>query len=272
MGDFLPIYQNNIINELVRISTKPVMDEYGTVAISGEHIHLLFPDEWEGAWKWSPTMARVLDALLIKAAEQKSDTVFLATGDYAKMCEIIPRAARRQINEFSKLISAFSLEEINTQIGVARCLHGGIEFTFSRCLFDRFQTEYKSTVIPFPAPLFRLNMQRPPNAYNIGRRIAEHKFMNLGKSNEDTIRVKTVLQACPYLKTGGNSRNLYEKEIAPLEKSLSALSEVFKWEYTDSLPYGNRNEFYNANLKIQWNSYPEEWEFVANKRKKFTKK
>ena len=64
------------------------------------------------------------------------------------------------------------------------------------------------SIMPYPVAILKASVGKENrNSYFIARKIAEHKYMNIGKKNENVISVKALLKAAPYLPTEEEVRN-----------------------------------------------------------------
>ena len=107
----------------------------------------------------------------------------------------------------------------------------------------------------FPIEALQGNINANPYKYWLARRISEHKRMNLGKSNEDVISVKTLIEACPnypkYEDVRESNRRLTHRLIKPFERAMNTLIGAFSWDYCKDHPK-NYEEFISAKVKITW--------------------
>lgn len=127
-------------------------------------------------------------------------------------------------------------------------------------------------VMPYPPQLQEINNRLYPNAYYVGRKIAEFKNMNALHANEgDIIAVKTLLDNAPFIPTveevATTNRNFTDRIIEPFERDLTALQDAFTWEYCHSngepltdeeLKDFNFDTFLACNVKITWKDYPDQ--------------
>ena len=83
----------------------------------------------------------------------------------------------------------------------------------------------------FPQEALRGNIKKNPWKYWLARKISEHKRMNIGKPNEDTISVQTLIDACPnyptYEKVMSEDRAIRRRIIEPFERDLDAQPVYF---------------------------------------------
>ena len=95
-------------------------------------------------------------------------------------------------------------------------------------------------IMPYPDKLMTINSKQNPHSYYIGRKLAEHHNMNIGKANACRISVKALLDALPDLPSydsimNSNSRSVTQKIIQPFERDLIALKDTYNvlksWKY-----------------------------------------
>lgn len=126
-------------------------------------------------------------------------------------------------------------------------------------------------VMPYPVQLWTLNGKHNPNSFYILRKIAEHKNMNVGKKNEDTIAVKTLLTVAPdipsYEEVMAKDRAVSRKIIEPFERDMDALEDTLTWEYCHSnntqltdeeLATMNYETFIKLLIRTNWKQYPDQ--------------
>jgi len=159
---------------------------------------------------------------------------------------------------------------------------GSIEFTFGATFFEVLQGY---AIMRLHALYWRLNAKYNPNSGYYLRKLHEHKNMNIGKDNEDTIAVDTLLDASPESKTyeevmAGN-RNLTDRIIDPFERDMDALDEALTWEYChrngapltdEELDTMNYSIFIKLNVKVFWRNYPDQTKRLADKAERDRKR
>ena len=225
---------------------------------------------------------KLLDALTVALTESgtRSPLVRLSLAAYMEKCGLKDRKeARRQIKAdmeaLSKLRISFK-ERRGNQImdfmdvylfgGERGIRNGVIFFSFSRTFYEILKGY---PVMPYHNALFAINPQYNPYSYGLGRRILEHKNMNVGKKNENTISVRTLINATDlpaYEEVMASGRQVDQQIIAPFERDLNALSVMMSWEYCHSNGVQLTEEevkrfhydvFIECLVKIHWISYPE---------------
>lgn len=146
--------------------------------------------------------------------------------------------------------------------------NGIISFSFGNVFFSLLKGY---AIMPYPAPLYKINGKRNPFSYQLGRKIAEHKNMNAGKKNEDIIAVKTLLKVCEGLpskkEVASTDRHYLSRIIEPFERDLNALETMLTWEYChrngtpltdEELKDFSFETFENALILTHWKDYPDQ--------------
>lgn len=114
----------------------------------------------------------------------------------------------------------------------AKVEHGVIYFTFSNAFLNLVR-EY--AIIPYPVALMKIKTNIHRNSRALGRKIITHMFMNIGRPNENILKVDTLLENAPYLPKyedvmKGN-RDFRGRIINTFFDDLDALSEIFTWSF-----------------------------------------
>lgn len=229
---------------------------------------------------------QLLDAITIALTETgaKSPTVVLSLQDYMERRGLKDRKeARKQITADLEVLLKSSLSWEEKRKG-GSIPYAGVNITDSWIWADAKKTAIVYTfgqtfynvllgypVMPYPAQLQTLNSKRNPNSYYLLRRIAEHKNMNVGKANEDTIAIKTLLAVAPYIpsieEVKAGNRNIVDRIITPFERDMDALEKTLSWSYchsngeplTDAELQGFSYELFTSLMvKTEWKSYPDQ--------------
>lgn len=223
---------------------------------------------------------KVLDALTIKltnnfpfgetaTAEQIAERriVEITVDEYMQLCGLKDRKeARKQLKEAIQTLYNISLEwdEVSYIVPegkkkrVKQSVHynirltdaiieleenplkrGKVVFAFS---FTLAQYLSKAYIMPYPNKLLALNAKYNPHSYYMGRKLAEHHNMNIGKENANRIAVSTLLKALPDMPTYAEvmqnmNGSLTQKIIQPFERDLIALVNngiLASWKYCNS--------------------------------------
>lgn len=235
---------------------------------------------------------KLLDAITVALTESgaKSPVVSISLDEYMTRCGLKDRKeARRQAKADLEILRVASISfkekrrygepqgyyNMNISGGAGISRSGIITFSYSQDFFDIL---LNYPIMPYPPLLWRLNAKKNPNSYYFLRRISEHKNMNVGKKNEDTISVQTLIEASPYMvsydEVMSGNRNLTARIIDPFERDMNALSETLTWQYchrnnaplTEKELAGFSYEvFAGCLVRIQWHSYPDQTRRLAKK-------
>lgn len=232
--------------------------------------------------------ARLLDCLLICATNQglNSTYVTLPLKEYMAMRGLSDRkAAREQANRDLEALFRVSFEFPAKQRGkvtwtrariceaIGEVKSGDIVFSFAPTFFNslRVNDTGKYLHMFLPREALQGNINKNPYMYWLGRKIAEHKRMNLGKTNENIIAVKTLLGACPdfptYKEVMATGRQVNRRIIEPFERDMDAFNESFSWNYIDGNGHtpSDYASFSAAMVAISWKNYPDTGELAARK-------
>ncbi len=127
-----------------------------------------------------------------------------------------------------------------------------------------------------------LNAHNYPNSLYFSYKITNHKQMNLGKTNENIISVKTLIENSDLPQENERIKAINQKIVEPFERDMDALEKDFSWEYVDKdnnilekekRPHTNYNEWLSRNIKITWKQeFPSQLKDKKEKRKEYIKK
>lgn len=227
--------------------------------------------------------AQLLDALTVVLTESgaKNPSVTLSLDEYMSKRGLSDRKeARKQVTEDLDTLynASISFKEkrrkqeqdfLDVRICDAKGIKNGIiTFSFGSTFYNIL---LGYPVMPYPPQLLRLSGKRNPNSYYLLRKISEHKNMNIGKKNEDTIAVKTLLASSPYFlsydEVMKTDRHLNKRIIEPFERDMNALADSLTWQYchsnneplTDDELKGFSYSFFSELLiKVYWITYPDQ--------------
>ena len=285
---FSTIRQGNATNALTKLKavegkTAKIDAITGTATITKGNFTLTIPQYIKLAGLKTSTY-QLLDALTVAltVTGAKSPTVVIPLEEYMKRrglkdrkeaknqvkadMEVLRQASITGEEKRGKNTVAYSFVNIADSGEVKR--NGDIVFTFGHTFY---QMLISYPVMPYPTQLQTINNKRNPNSYYLLRKIAEHKNMNIGKANEDTIAVKTLLSIAPYIPSleevmTGN-RNISDRIITPFERDMDALEETLIWNYCRSngepltdeeLQSFSYDLFSSLMVKTSWKNYPDQ--------------
>ena len=288
------ILQNNSTNQLTKFTPNArdtVIDPItGDAKITRGDFILKIPHYKELAGLKTSTF-QLLDALTLKLTanprKEKEPTVVLTLDEYMQRRGLKDRKAAKEqaIADMEILKSAsFTLEEISGTgkkkgrvsyrfVNLADSgsveKNGDIKFTYGATFHKSLIT---AQIMPYSAALLQVNNHKYPNAYYMGRKIAELKNMNALHPNAgDIISVQTLLNNAPYIpsyeEVAASDRMYSRRIIEPFERDLNALDGAFTWEYchengrplTDTeLQTFSYEDFVDCNVKFTWAEYPDQ--------------
>lgn len=285
---FSTIRQGNATNALTKLravegKTATVDQITGTATITQGDLTVTIPAFTEIAGLKTSTY-QLLDALTVALTESgaKSPVVALSLDEYmAKRGLKDKKEARKQATEdLETLFNAKISFTEKRKKGQPQDFHdvrlidskgikkGVINVSFGGTFYNILMGY---TVMPYPAQLWTLNGKRNPNSFYLLRKIAEHKNMNVGKKNEDTIAVKTLLKVAPYIpsyeEVMAEDRAISRKIIEPFERDMDALSETLSWEYChsngepltkDEVESFSYELFKGLLIRTAWRNYPDQ--------------
>lgn len=252
--EFQTIYQNGITNELSVLCSSMGTNAFNS--INGKYLTI-------GGQMWTSANMRVFDALLLEAVKNNGEYAFLYTSDFAELCGITDKTARKQMIQTANILNTITNKEFS-ELFNCESHRGSISIEFKDTFKDSITGNSGKGVMPFPLGLFRIDLNKYPQAYRYGRIITSRKFMNIGKSNEDTISAKDLCG------TEYNSKKCggYERKIlSPLLNNMDALRDIFsyRWKGSSPLTYA---EFLRATLIIEWKAYANGIEYIEKRRNK----
>lgn len=291
---FSTIRQGNVTNTLTKIKPdlrrNTVIKKNGKGIITEGNFTVTIPKflTTEGL---KTSTYQLLDALTVALTESgaKNREVILSLNEYIKKRGVKDRSeAKKQVlRDLDALYAAeMTFKEKKGQgqednfrdvriIESKGIINGFIVVSFSTTLLDILK---RYTVMAYPPQLWRLNNKRNPNSYFLLRKIAEHKNMNVGKKNEDTIAVKTLLSVTPYIPTydevmatnGGVNKRI----ISTFERDMNALDDTLTWAFYhnngkqltgDERKRLTYEDFIKLMIKTSWREYPDQTERLKRK-------
>ena len=293
LAHFLTIRQNRSFNELTKF-TRSLPGENMTIdeflhkgIIAGEYVELRTPlsKENNALSPWTVSTSQLFDRLIAEFTETgaKDRTITLSLDKYMQSRGLKDKKeTRKQVKADLETLrsSAVSIKEkkgkgkkkedlsfmdvnIAEAVGIVR---GNIVLTLSPSIYNVFK---QCPLMPLPPECQKINSKKNPNSYNLLRKIAEQKNMNIGKPNENIISVATLLKCCPaipsYDKVMATDRHITDRIIDPFCRDMDALKTI-QWEFcdTNNVPLTDRDivnftyeVFIKCNVHIIWNEYPD---------------
>lgn len=301
---FRSMRQGIATNELSKIVVKPndanIDPITGTAVAKRNNLQLSIFDFVEFKLPgFRTTTSQLLDILIIKFTEtgSKDKIIKLPLKEYMEIRGLKDaKQARKQINADLEVLYRSSISftekrrnkdfqpyyDVRILQAKGEIKRGTVEAHLSDVFFNII-AEYPFMSIP--EFLFKIDLRYNPNSYNLGRKIFEHKRMNINKPNENIISVKTLLNSCPLLPTreevAKKGRQIDQRIIAPFDRDLSVLNEYFTWHFCnekkvrltdEQLAAVDYETFESLYVQITWKKYPNLNKLIELKEKYKSKK
>ncbi len=285
---FSTMHQGQSTNALTKLRVvegkNTVIDAItGTATIKSGDFTITIP-QYEQLAGLKTSTYQLLDAITVALTENgaKSPTVIISLSNYMHRralkdrkeaknqvkadLEVLRQASITWEEKRGNATSSYSFVNIADSGEIKR--NGDIVFTFGNTFYNIL---LGYPVMPYPDQLQSINNKKNPNSYYLLRKISEHKNMNVGKKNENTLAVATLLAAAPFIPSydevmKGN-KNLTDRIMTPFERDLDALNETLSWHYAHSndtpltdkeLAEMNFDIFKSLMIYTQWNTYPDQ--------------
>ena len=150
----------------------------------------------------------------------------------------IPKGKKKRIKQTIHW-KARILDTIGNEIEKSPIQNGKATVKFT---FDIAKYLSQSFVMEYPVKLLKVNGKRNPHSYFLGRKIALHHNMNIGKENQNRISVVALIHACPDLPSYDDvkveGKHITQQIIQPFERDLIALKGKYgilkDWHYCNS--------------------------------------
>lgn len=293
---FAQVIQGTATNKLTKINTSKdktaVKDPFtNSLKITRENFCITIHDYMTSKGLRQSTH-QLFDALLgtYTTSGGHSELITLPLKEYMTMRELKDeKSTRQQVKEDLETLSRVKIDFSQKlrgrkkndyfDLGIiqpSKGIKNGIITVNLDSVFHRLLGGYKP--MPYPSLLWKLSENHNPHAFYFLRKISEHKFMNAGKTNEDTLSVLALLETSPnmatYEEVAKTDRHYDKRIITPFENDMDALGEVITWEYCHSsgipltdkeLSAMNYEIFRKLYVKIYWRVYPDQTERLVHK-------
>lgn len=255
-----------------------------------EDLEKVLSNELYNSHKANQSAGKLLDSFLIKMTEQgfTSTTATIPLKEYAELTgkkdlkELRARTkADLQVLKRVKFSSTPKRKSKNNQDyidiylfgGTEGIINGNIVFKFNENFFQIFSQQRHFLYIPLE--VLQSNERKNPHTYLLYKKIVSHKRMNLGKKNENTIKVKTLYDYCVtlprYEDVMSTDKHIDQRIIQPFERDLDIIKE-FSWHYETKEPPTNFEEWKNTNIVITWHNTLPDTTTILDGRNKHNKK
>jgi len=137
--------------------------------------------------------------------------------------------------------------------------NGILEFNFNNHFLAGLLDQYgRPYFMALPNAVLQVNLKRNPWAFWLSWTISLHKHMNAGKDNENKIRVRTLIDACPNYPTRENAgRKIKDRIIEPFERDMNSMKDIFSWEYECGERPAKYEDFMATVVIIKWHHQPQ---------------
>lgn len=281
---FRVLHQGPTTNELALLTTsgsKLQRDAITNAAfLETDHLSITIKGSGKTPVKLRASTWQLFDSLVTYWTEHgtPADTIAYPLTDYMKLRKLNSESStRKQVTDDLEALYSLSIsfrgkgrygeDFIDMRLCVEKGIRNGvILFTLApRCA----QLLRRYPIMNMPEPYYSIDTNRYPHAAFLMRKIATLKNMNVVNGDSDIISVKTLLEAAPDLpryediaERGKISRDIIE----PFEKNMTALEDVFTWEYChskgeplteDELSHFTYAVFSRCLVRIHWKNYPD---------------
>lgn len=241
--------------------------------------------------KANQSAGKLLDGFLIKMSENgfSTSTATLNLKEYAEMVKKkdlkeLRKKTKADLQILKRVKFSYTPKKKtrgNNQDYMDVYLFGGTEgiengniiFKFNEDFFNIFAEQKNFLYIPIE--VLQSNEKTNPNTYLLYKRIISHKRMNLGKKNENVIKVKTLYDYCVtlprYEDVMENGRQIDQRIIKPFERDLDIIQE-FTWNYETEVSPTTFNDWIDTNIKITWRNELPDTNTIIKGREKHQKK
>ena len=245
------IRQNAIINDFIRlgpVALKTLTPTHGRAVIKRDKFSVeianfskLISININAGLKTSAY--RLLDAIILYFTEHNcGHEILLNLEDYMKLCfHSDVKEARRKINNDLEMLGALTISyaEKKRSYSIKFFETAAIKNSIITVVLDNDFSEImgNSYIMPFPRAMFSIKADKNPNSYYILRKIIEHKNMNFGKPNENTISAKTLLEAAPLIPKvkdvrGTLNHSIYKRIFIPFYRDLRQACEIINVDFS----------------------------------------
>jgi hypothetical protein len=192
------------------------------------------------------TAKQLFLALIIEATEGRitNSTIRLPIEKYMNMRELKDKKeARKQVKADLKVLKTVCIKFKEKRKGVSGeylniNLYGGTEGIVNGVIIFKSNTDFfdclnSYNIAPLSKEILKLNQKYNPNSFYFLERISSHRNMNEGKTNQNIIGVKTLLESTPLIpKYEGikDQGRINQRIIDPFDRDMEAIPGLL-WHY-----------------------------------------
>lgn len=266
------------LNKKSNYNSDPMIDK-ATAVCGGVIITVKNLNSLKGK-KWDTSTSILFDTFISYFTQTNNPTINIRLRDYMKLRGLKHYdAAKAQVIKDLEILLRTSITSFKDKIDGEEIEFSGLNITDS-CEFKRgriiftFASKFAKylfsrRVMYYPKEIAQININNNHNSYYFGRKIAEHKNMNIGKSNENIISVDTLLAVSTlptYEEVMKGNGNVTDRIIDPFSRDMDALKEMLTWEFCNSngTPLTAKElaadyaTFKKSLVKIIWKYYPDQ--------------
>lgn len=259
-------HTNNVAHKLAVKKSEVKKDLIGNGSIISDNFKLYIEGYDKIANGANTSTVKLFDAFIMDCGKRQDSIAKIPLDEYMRLRGLKDeKEARKQIRNDIEVLKSikFEFEGTGKRKGdwTNLSLYGGFSGIHKGIIEFRFTPEFYDSVpdnqfLFIPSEYFSTKDKYNPHAAYFIRRIAEHKRMNLGKTNENIIGVETLINSSPtFPKYEDVYSQFTQKILNPFEKDMDSMTSI-KWNYKKEQPT-NYNEFLRSNIAIMWVDYPD---------------
>ena len=269
-------HTNSLAHKLTTKISNQQLDSDGRGIITDKNFKLFIEGYDKLVNGANASAVKLFDAAVINCGKNRDALARIPLADYMELRGLKDeKEARKQIKCDMEVLKAVKFEykgtgkrksdwlSISLYGGRAGIYKGVIEFMFSR---DFYASIPENQFMFIPPKYFSIRDRYNPHSSSFLRRIAEHKRMNLGKTNENNIGVETLINSSTtfpkYVETKGS--HFAQLILEPFERDMDAAPNI-KWHYAGEQPT-NYNDFIKSSVVITWEDYPDVGKLTQHKK------
>lgn len=269
-------HTNSLAHKLTtRISNPAQLDLNGRGTIADKDFKL-YIEGYDRLVNGANTSAvKFFDAAVMNCSKNHDSLARIPLNEYMELRGLKDeKEARKQIKSDMEVLKAIKFDYKGTgkrkSDWLSISLYGGrdgiykgvIEFMFSK---DFYASIPENQFMFMPREYFSTRDKYNPHTSYFIRRIAEHKRMNLGKTNENIIGVETLINSSPLFPKYEDVKYRFTQFIlTPFEKDMDVIKSI-KWHYSGEQPT-SYNEFIDSSVVITWVDYPDVGKLTQRKK------
>ena len=252
-----------------KITGKQKTDIAGTLTQNYKNIEILFPN-YENTKGLRTTTQQLLDFIALKCTKTGDKTLDISLKEFIKLRGLKDtKEAKKNIDEDILTLSIIKVKltdstgtDFVSVIQKTRLWNNGSRTVqLSDDLYNSLRENPAFSL--YPVFLLKINSKKNPNSYYFGKKLADYKNQNAGKSNENVISVKSLLKASPEI-APYNKKHFKQLILNPFIRDMNELTKQdnsFSWGLLSperkaitkqGLQSLNYDIFINSYVKYNW--------------------